>query len=318
MKLALALNIISLFAISSLAINSAFASKKDVSMDSHESCEGFLPESISRTISSSRSKTLISEGITKEEFESISELGTKAYKSYIKKFGADFTIAPQWDNNNLNATAIKKGSEWKVILFGGLAKFSGVTKDGYTVVLCHEIGHLVGGFPFYNQSSDEAKLSYRSTEGNADYFATHDCFQRLFIEDTENNKKAEENSSDFVKEICKNTHEDTNRQQICMRAINASHGFWSSFLTHLKSGTKVSLEQKDPKVVDKTVSSYPSFQCRVDTSVAGATCHKPSYEDNDYPLTLEEMDSLTCNSNEQEYDHYKGVRPRCWFNRKDY
>jgi Zn-dependent protease with chaperone function len=53
-------------------------------------------------------------------------------------------------------------------MFGGLARDPLVTKDGFSAVICHEIGHHIAGAP-------RKGFSWASNEGQADYFATTKC-----------------------------------------------------------------------------------------------------------------------------------------------
>jgi hypothetical protein len=62
-------------------------------------------------------------------------------------------------------------------MYGGLARYPGMTEMGFQIVLCHEIGHHLGGQPTYNQGRDWA-----SVEGQSDYWATLSCMKTLGLD----------------------------------------------------------------------------------------------------------------------------------------
>lgn len=276
----------------------------------HTLCEGYIPKIDEPAPISSIGYA--NDGISKEDFDARIALATEAYTPIVEKYGAKLTIEALWDNDTVNAMAGKNGSAWKAFMFGGLARLKGMTADAFNIVLCHEVGHLVGGFPFYpGDQGDQGAAS----EGNSDYFAAHDCFYRLFKDDKEQNEKAEANAPENIKELCSNAHEDSTRKQICIRSTIAGHKVWEAMLLADNSKDTVEIGKKDPKVVIKTIPFHPKPQCRVNTTTAASLCSKPFFDDQKYPTNLEEMDKLSCNSKELGKDYLKGVRPSCWFNR---
>lgn len=85
-----------------------------------------------------------------------------------------------------NASAQRMGSTWVVNMYGGLARHNEITIDGFALVLCHEIGHHLGGAPKYGGFN-----TWGTNEGGSDYFATLKCLRRIFQND--DNTKAIEN-----------------------------------------------------------------------------------------------------------------------------
>jgi hypothetical protein len=61
-------------------------------------------------------------------------------------------------------------------MFGGLARHETITEDGFATVVCHEIGHHIGGAP---KKSSWWGSSWASNEGQADYFGTSKCLRKM-------------------------------------------------------------------------------------------------------------------------------------------
>lgn len=111
-------------------------------------------------------------GISEETFNSVIDEAEELYTSIISGMGGTLEIERNWEDGTVNAYAQRLGSTWKVSMFGGLARHETITRDGFALVVCHEIGHHIGGAP--------KKVSYwsnpwASNEGQADYFATLKC-----------------------------------------------------------------------------------------------------------------------------------------------
>jgi hypothetical protein len=116
----------------------------------------------------------------------------------------------------------------------------GLAPDHFDVILCHELGHLLGGAPkkknYFNRSGDWA-----SVEGESDYFAAS-CVQEL--------------------------------EGSASRAARAAEGFYQLLYSHYAPFTgepKPVLGGKDESVVSQTMEGHPREQCRLDSFVAGLT-----------------------------------------------
>src|SRR3990167_7373924 len=106
------------------------------------------------------------------------------YKPLIKDlYGADLQIARNWEDPEVNAYAERDGNTWIVQMFGGLARRPEITRDGFQMVVCHEVGHHLGGFPFVNR--------WAANDGQSDYFATQSCAKEIWGSQVKENQKAE-------------------------------------------------------------------------------------------------------------------------------
>lgn len=290
----------------------AFATCTYANKSERKICEGFLPKS-SEPQPIPAGMGFDRDGITKEEFDSRNSLAKKIYSPIIEKYGSVFKLESDWDSPIVNASAYKSGTdEWAITMLGGMARVKGMTADSYTVVLCHELGHLVGGFPMYPDPQVTA-LFRSASEENSDYYAGFDCFYRMFKDDKTGNEKAEKSVSEKIKNLCEKAHSDKTRQQICMRSTWAGERLWKAVLG--SKGDDLEVGKKDPTVVTKTIHGYPSFQCRINTTTAASLCSKQYFGEKNFPLNLKEMDLLSCNAIDSDNDYLEGMRPNCWFNR---
>lgn len=103
-------------------------------------------------------------GITHTSFDTLMNEIEHAYAPIFKKHGCTFVLHRSWSDDTVNAQAWIEGSECHVEMFGGLARFPGITKGAMRKVVLHEIGHHLGGAPYY-QGED------LSCEGQADLYS---------------------------------------------------------------------------------------------------------------------------------------------------
>src|SRR5690554_4793938 len=90
--------------------------------------------------------------ITEEQFHQIVDSIVEMWRPIAAEHGADLVAEKLWDNPTVNAYATQSmwgKKTWKITMFGGLARRPEVTPDGFALVVCHELGHHFGGYPFY-------------------------------------------------------------------------------------------------------------------------------------------------------------------------
>lgn len=128
----------------------------------------------------------------------------------------------------------------ELTIFGGLLRLPETSPETATLILCHELGHGIGGPPYKSGGmSGEA-----SVEGQADYFATSECLPKVVAQ-----------------------WPWVGADGVGRRALE---GF-QLFLLRL-NGVSTDLAGADPGVVEKLNTApnfYPSPQCRIDTLLAG-------------------------------------------------
>jgi hypothetical protein len=217
-----------------------------------------------------------------------------------------------WTNSTVNASADQSGNDWEVNMYGGLARRAEVTPDGFALVVCHELGHHLGGFAFYGNEE------WAASEGQSDYFATQACARRIWKADKAVNASFRKTASATVKAKCA-AWTTTASQDLCYRTLAASQSL-ANLLSALNSQGVPDLQKPDRSQVSRTQVSHPAGQCRLDTYLAGAVCKKtflanliPGKEfvgDQNGSDAEREAASVSCHA---ASGYSEGLRPRCWF-----
>jgi len=260
----------------------------------------------------------LSGGLSQDEFNKRIDQMEKLYGPLFDTHGgAKLVIERNWTDPTVNAYADESGTTWSVAMFGGLARRSEVTPDGFSMVICHEVGHHLGGYPFY--SGDWA-----AAEGQADYFATEACAKLLWGDDKAENAKSRGKVSEFVAKKCDATYaNDTAAQNLCYRTALASQSL-ANLLSALGNEGVPKFETPDTSVVTRTDTAHPAGQCRLDTYWNGALCKKdfdrlyiPGRGGNQ-----QTGNGSNTQAAEQDSNKYmcgglasavSGARPACWF-----
>lgn len=107
-------------------------------------------------------------GITEQQFHDTIDGVTKHYASVMP---GQLVVNYRWTDNIVNASAQQIGNKWVLNMYGGLAR--AVSQDGFALVVCHELGHHMGGYPYYEGDT------WAASEGQADYWATQVCARKM-------------------------------------------------------------------------------------------------------------------------------------------
>ena len=217
----------------------------------------------------------------------------------VYRLGGDLKIRPAWSSDLVNATARQDGDDWIITIYGGLARRPELTLDGLTMVLCHELGHHIAGFPMSS--------FWAANEGNSDYFAAQACTKALW-----KGRKWDESEGGVIppegKRLCdENFERPIEDLNLCYRQMGAIDSI-SKLLAYL-DGTEIQWGHNDPRVVERTFHNHPPAQCRLDTFIQGALCKR----ENSFtriPWNEREMSQYSCH---QVWQDQLGIRPRCWF-----
>jgi len=251
-------------------------------------------------------------GVTEAQFNAVIDEAVAFYGPLFQdKFNAKLKVNRLWSNSTVNASANQFFSNWEVSMYGGLARRPETTADGFALVLCHEIGHHLGGYPF------TSFLGWAADEGQSDYFAALSCARDLWKDDLEKNALAREQISKYPKELCDKAWTDEADQNLCYRTMLGSKS--TGDLLSALEGVFSTYETPDMSVVNATSHSHPHGQCRLDTMMAAALCPQV-FEAHAIPgkdlgfkknsASAEEASGrFTCLK--QEFN--VGVRPACWF-----
>ncbi len=240
-------------------------------------------------------------GIGYSQFQKVIDHIEKVYAPIFSKMSPRLTIQRNWHSETVNAFASLSYS-WRLIdIHGGLARHPLMTEDGFALVVCHEVGHHLGGFPAPVVLSHAAL----SSEGQADYFSTLKCLRRYFLRD--DNQKIVKNlaAPEKLIENCQESFRDKEDAAICVRSALAGLDF-AKVSASLRGSDFPTLMTPEKRIALVTDHDYPSPQCRLDTFVQGAICPVAMQEDNS---ETDETGGVCHAFN----NHTKGMRPACWF-----
>jgi hypothetical protein len=243
--------------------------------------------------------SLMSNNMTQQMFDKIIDQIEAYYKPIVAKFGGKLVVERKWSDNTVNAYAQQIGSTWKVTMFGGLARRDEMTPDGFAMVVCHELGHHLAGFP---------NSGWASYEGQSDYFALQACASNLWAGEFQINDEAVADVDSTAKALCDKYY--SNDPSLCYRKMNASYSL-ANLLAAL-GGDTISFDTPDKTIVKKTASEHPAAQCRLDTYVAGTLCEK-KWGDTVMPANEKESAKYLCTSALNQKEYSIKARPRCWF-----
>lgn len=245
-------------------------------------------------------------GITKAQFNAVIDRAEAIYKPIIAAHGGTLVMHRNWDDSTVNAYAEQNGSNWEVSMFGGLAKRPEVTEDGFAMVLCHEIGHHLGGFPYVQD--------WAADEGQSDMHATGACAHKVFGQNLMLSEAAASDLPAEVKDKCDAHHASSADRDICYRSIVAGKSL-ADLLAALGGTGPVNYNTPDTKVVSRTNHQHPAAQCRLDTYMASAYCGNSQW---DYTLIPgKSLDHFSKEAEAEAMAHScvdgDGARPTCWF-----
>ncbi len=287
-KLISTLTLLSLFSINSFACT-------------EDGTEGFVPENDLKI--SANAKSMMNSNIDEAEFNAVIDKVEKVYAPIVEQQGGNLKVIRKWDDGTVNAYAQQSGSTWKVSMFGGLARHETITPDGFALVVCHEIGHHIGGAP---KKKSIWSSSWASNEGQADYFATMKCLRKTF--------RSEDNVKIMSKVLvplkakleCHRQFTSDEDRAICERGAMAGLSTAKLFQALRGQEKAPNFTTPDTSVVSKTDDSHPEPQCRLDTYFNGALCQI----DDSVDVSNDDEATGVCYRNSGDT---KGVRPLCWF-----
>lgn len=251
-------------------------------------------------------------GLDEKTYNSAIDLVEKYYKPIVAAKGATLKINRMWTTNAANSTAHRTGKMWFVDAYGGLARLPIMTRDAEVAVLCHEMGHHLGGFP---QVKSLFGSSWASNEGQADYYATMKCFRLVNAKDDNVTAMSNISIPKAVTAGCQNTFKSTTEIALCQREALAGKvlaqvlwelGGGKPTTPALESPKAPDFETPDASSVSATNSAHPAAQCRLDTYFSGSICGIAASEE------FGQKDGIT-GACAQEKGDKMGFRPTCWY-----
>jgi hypothetical protein len=237
-------------------------------------------------------------GISKAQFNEVLDVIEAVYRPLIERRGSKFIVQRNWSDNTVDAKPSSSSSLMGLTVYGGLARYRGMTQDGLALVACHELGHLLGGFPQGNLGS--------ANEGQADYFATAKCLRRVFAEPTSNSFSRLSFVDPIAEKACAGVFKKSSARSICVRSAMAALSV-SPMTTGWGNEPEIpAFDTPDPYRTTVTDDRHMPKQCRLDTQFQGALCAKSV--DEDFSDTNPGPGACT-----QSQGFTVGLRARCWY-----
>jgi len=256
--------------------------------------------------------------ITEIEFNAIIDGIINAYKPLAAANGGTLKSNNAWSDSTVNASAQRQGKMWLINMYGGMARRPEMTKDGFAMIVCHELGHHLAGFPFVGGLAGLIQ-GWAADEGQSDYFASQSCLRKVWKNDLEVNARARTTADAFARERCDEAWQGSADRDLCYRISDASKSL-GNLLAQLKKQEEPQFDTPDPAVVRRTNHSHPDAQCRLDTYLAGGLC---AVEFNETVIPgLKAFGGRGSLAAEQEAARSscmgsaafaRALRPQCWF-----
>lgn len=265
-----------------------------------ENGDGFLPENDMKIPVGMKTNG----GLNEAQFNAVIDKLEPIYSPIVANRGGKLKINRKWSDATVNANATQFFGTWTVNMYGGLARHEKITSDGFALVLCHELGHHLGGAP----KVGNFLMTWASNEGQADYFATLKCLRTAWWNDNNQSIISKMTVPEHLTNSCTRAFGDKAERALCIRGGMAGTSVAGLFAS-MRNKPEGQFHTPDTTVVTKTNDAHPAHQCRLDTYFQGALCEKSHNED----VSQKEEVKGTCHGSTGQT---VGLRPNCWFKAK--
>ncbi len=244
-------------------------------------------------------------GLSEDLYHEAIDKVLKVYYPIVKKRGAELVMERKWESETVNAGTLRanEGKKWIVNLYGGFARHPFITQDGYILVICHEIGHHIGGAP--KKVYPERGPIWASTEGQSDYFATLKCMRKIFRHENNMEIIRTLDIPENIRSECELSFKRDWEVALCLRTSMAGLAV-AKVNADSRRVPLPELEILDSNIVEMTRNDHPEPQCRLNTYFQGSICTLPSTK------SVSQIDEVraTCHP---KLNFTRGLRPSCWF-----
>lgn len=261
--------------------------------------DGCFPKSSMRFNAFDKSIGGLTELETHQLIKRFKLIMTPIVKTQLDK---DLIVTLDWEDASVGARTTRDDDNNPVIMMlGGMARHPEMTRDGLLTILCHEIGHHLGGAPKKFRGRTQLR-SWSSAEGQSDYYASLYCLPKIFNEET----SLSDTSLSFPKSSRESVVMKCGNNLLCQRIALAGLTVGRLFASLKDYYDMPSFQETDPTEVWETNYGHATPQCRLDTILAGANCSVSSSK------KLDPVDPTigTCS---RALNSSRGVRPLCWY-----
>lgn len=190
-----------------------------------------------------------------ETIEKLMKSFENHFSPLVERQGGKLYLVLNWESERVIAEALRPvPTDWEIVLHGGATRIEELGTAEISLILCHELGHHLGGKP------TAARDGWSACEGQADYWSSFTCIKEF---------------SDLLKDIvvsrealgwCEKNFSvpEKNCGKFAQTALNVTR-FYGKFQPSGYSN----LEALDLNITSRTFFGHPSPQCRLDTLMAG-------------------------------------------------
>jgi hypothetical protein len=235
-------------------------------------------------------------GTSEQDFNLIIDNIEQIYGPIIQQLGGNLIVERKYSDNTVNAYAQMDGDNWIVSMFGGLAKR--VTPEGFSMVICHELGHFLNGYVYYQDS-------WASSEGGSDGYSAQVCARKVFSQQSGDNCDCgflPENKEYSQFTQCEKFRND-NEKLICERTLSGALSL-AGLLASLNKEPVPTLNNLDRSIAKRTKLDHPNARCRLSVYYEGAMSTK-QWNDGIIPKNKAEL---------MQYGFQ--TKPNCWYSGK--
>lgn len=225
--------------------------------------------------------------------EKIQEIYLPIFSSLNQKLSVNIL-----ESSETNAHATYELGNPVIKISKGMIQHSELTQDALALVLCHELGHFLGGAP--KRPRGRGRYSWSSSEGQADYYAMAFCMKKYVkASPTRDNKKNfNALASIHQMELEGLCSENPLCNRLSLAALSLVKIYAATTFYHMP----LSFKYKDITETYETIHHHPSPQCRLDTMMAAALCN----DSENIPFSNQNSRLSVCQDS-------RFKRPSCWF-----
>ncbi|MFP5519610.1 MAG: hypothetical protein ACLGGX_06880 [Bdellovibrionia bacterium] len=205
-------------------------------------------------------------GMTAQTYHEVRAYFMKAYNADVKtQLGRILLVQDQWESPYFLAYSELNPHFAAITVSGGIARTAHGSPALLATILCHELGHLLGGAPY--QTIPHAE--WASSEGTADHYAASKCLPKVYFDQPQ-----------WFSEVTLSRAE-------CGDSLECSfiYNMGMSFLVFLqrysyRPNVPVQFELWEDPTDQTHLNSYPSDQCRLDIFKQSGQCLRDSTKCN--------------------------------------
>lgn len=235
---------------------------------------------------------------TPEELDSLEKEFHDAYDLDLAPLGGKFELTFfKSIFSYLSLATIKEGVP-TIAIMGGNLSYKTMDMDSLRLLICHEMGHFMGGGPRRIELDPMEDQTWNVIEGASDYFATTQCMKRVLQGQNHTRVLMPQTVDSKIVADCQESFGEFNDRLLCVRSMLASQKLIAYFASVKGVENIYRFDTPDQSVVETTFVSHPDLQCRLDTFRAGALCNVDASE----VMDPKDLSKGTCSD-----------RPACWF-----